>query len=583
MIDLQKQWNSYYLPIISLISIILVQYSCRSSTERTTVQSIDKPIYCFNPKTSDIEWYSKGSKAPKLKGLEGIDFKISTEFPEAQEYFNQGMMLAYGFNHAEAARSFYEVTRIDSNCAMGYWGFAYVLGPNYNGGMEEGNFQRAYEASVKALSLTNLCTEIEKELINAIARRYAKDPPIDRKPLDIAYYESMKKAYQKYPLNPDIGALYAESLMDLHPWDLYDKKTKEPKEWTPELLSILDHLMKINPNHPGAHHYYIHAVEASLTPETGLLSAKFLETKVPGSGHLVHMPSHIYINTGDYHLGSLSNIKAVEVDSNYITTCHAQGAYPLAYYLHNYHFLAATSTLEGNKKWAWLAAQKVQSNTAKDVMRLPGWGTLQHYYTIPWYLAVKFSMWDTLLNLQLSDTDLVYPKAVAHYGRGMAWIGKSNLELAEKELQHLIEISKDTTLNALTIWGINTTSDLVKIAVNVLTAEIAANKKDYHNAIQLLKEAVDMEDNLNYDEPPDWFFSVRHHLGAILIADGQFAEAEKIYRRDLQIWKKNGWALKGLYNALALQHKNSEAQLIQKEFEKAWKYSDIKIESSSPL
>lgn len=318
------------------------------------------------PQTTDKAWYSAETKAPKLKGLEGIDFKVNTNNKEAQEYFNQGMMLSYGFNHAEAARSFFEATRLDSTCAMAHWGFAYVLGPNYNAGMEEDNYQRAYQASQKALSLAGNCSQKEKALIQALTFRYRPEAPKDRSHLDSAYSSAMKKVYDTYSTDPDVSALYAESLMDMHPWDMYDKKTKEPRPWAPEIVAVLEKLIKQYPKHPGAPHFYIHAVEASKTPERGLASANLLMSLVPGSGHLVHMPSHIYIWTGDYHLGTLANVEAVKVDSAYITACHAQGAYPLAYYPHNYHYLSATATFEGNLKLAWAAAKKVQEKTAKD-------------------------------------------------------------------------------------------------------------------------------------------------------------------------------------------------------------------------
>lgn len=401
---------------------IAILFACNNNNnakkESQSAEKASPVLGCYSPKINDKDWYTSGKKAPKLEGLSGIDLKISTSSKEAQEYFNQGMMLAYGFNHAEAARSFYEASRLDSTCAMAYWGFAYVLGPNYNAGMEEDNFQRAYEAVTKAKSLIKNCTPKEVALIEALTARYAARPPANRSPLDIAYSAAMKKVYTQYPTDPDVGALYAESIMDLHPWDLYDKKTKAPKAWTPELLAIMDHLMKINPKHPGAHHFYIHALEASATPEKALASAKLLETLVPGSGHLIHMASHIYINTGDYHLGSLSNIEAAKVDSIYTTTCHAQGAYPLGYYPHNYHFLAATALLEGHSKLAWETSVKLQQNTATDIMRMPGWGTLQHYYSIPYYIAAKFSMWDTIAALTPPAKDLVYPRAVWHYARG---------------------------------------------------------------------------------------------------------------------------------------------------------------------
>lgn len=572
-------------PYLRFIAITIL-FACSNRNKSKESQSAEKDsriVGCYIPRTSDKDWYGSGKKAPKLEGLKGIDFKISTSSKEAQEYFAQGMMLAYGFNHAEAARSFYEAIRLDSTCAMAYWGFGYVLGPNYNAGMEEDNFQRAYEASAKAKLLAKNCTSKEVALIEALTARYAPKPPADRRPLDAAYAASMKKIYAQYPADPDIGALYAEAMMDLHPWDLYDKKTKAPRQWTPALLAILEHLIKINPRHPGAHHFYIHALEASATPEKALTSAKLLEMLVPGSGHLVHMPSHIYINTGDYHLGSLANIRAVTVDSAYTTSCHAQGAYPLSYYPHNYHFLAATATLEGQSKLAWEAAMNLQRHTAADIMRKPGWGTLQHYYTVPYYIAVKFSMWDTIASLTPPAKDLVYPRAIWHYARGMAYLGKNELPEAKKEMDSLRTLAADTILQQLTVWGINTTADLVQIAAKVLSAGIAFKQVHLAKSVALLEEAVAIEDRLNYNEPPDWFFSVRHHLGAVLLKAGKYAEAEKVYRQDLQTWRKNGWALIGLYNSLALLNRSSEAQKARSSFEESWEYADINIMSSSSI
>jgi tetratricopeptide (TPR) repeat protein len=572
--------------ISRLVLVCFLFSSCNQSNKKaktTEAERSSQAIGCYAAMTSDKEWYSSGKKAPRFKGLDGIQFKVSTNNPEAQQYVNQGMMLAYGFNHAEAARSFFEAGRLDSSCAMAFWGFAYVLGPNYNGGMESDNFQRAFDAGVKAKALSGNCTDKEKALIEALATRYAANPPADRKPLDIAYANAMKKVYDQFPDDPDVGALYAESMMDLHPWDLYDKHTRQPKQWTPALLAVLEHLMKKNPKHPGAHHFYIHALEASATPEKALPSAQLLATMVPGSGHLVHMPSHIYINTGDYHLGSLSNIKAVEVDSIYTTACHAQGAYPLAYYPHNYHFLAATATLEGNSKLAWMAATKLQQHTETDIMRQPGWGTLQHYYSIPYYVAVKLSMWDTILAIPAPDKDLVYPKAIWHYARALAFLSKQKKEDAKKEYQQLMALEKDSTLKELTVWGINTTADLVKIAVKVVGAEIGLRENKMDESLTLFNEAIAIEDELNYDEPPDWFFSVRHHVGAVLIANGKFTEAEKVYRKDLEKWRKNGWALFGLYQSLEGQKKMKEAETAKADFNKAWQFADLALKSSSSL
>ncbi len=560
--------------------ILILSISCIQRGKQANNQPVRPDVIHCGAQTTDKAWYSSGSKAPKLQGLDGIAFKISTNSKEAQEYFNQAMMLSYGFNHAEAARSFFEASRLDSNCAMAYWGFAYVLGPNYNAGMEEDNYQRAYQASQKAMSLSATCTEKEKALIRALTFRYAAEPPKDRKQLDSAYSNAMKKVYEAYPSDPDISALYAESLMDMHPWDMYDKKTKEPRSWTPEIVAVLEKLIMQYPKHPGAPHFYIHAVEASKSPERGLASAHLLMSLVPGSGHLVHMPSHIFIWTGDYHMGSVANQKAILVDSTYVTACHAQGAYPLAYYPHNYHYLAATATFEGNSKLAWWAAKKVQENTAKDVMKQPGWGTLQHYYTIPYFVAVKFGMWDSILTIAPLEKDLSYPRAVLHYARGMAELGKKELAKAEAELAALKQLAQDSVLKEITIWGINSSYDIVQIAVKVLGAEIQRSKKDYQKAIALFKEAIAIEDNLNYDEPPDWFFSVRHHLGTALLQSGNYAEAEKIYMEDLHTWKKNGWALIGLYQSLEKQGKTAAAQAAKKSLDEAWQYADFKLVSS---
>jgi tetratricopeptide (TPR) repeat protein len=556
--------------------------ACNQKPKLQSASDQKKMVSCA-PQTTDKSWYTAGTKAPKLEGLQGINFTIATNNKEAQEYFNQGMMLAYGFNHAEAARSFFEATRLDSTCAMAWWGFAYVLGPNYNAGMEDDNYERAYAASQKALMLSAKCSEKEKALIRAMSYRYVPQPPKDRSDLDIAYSKAMKKVYESYPADPDVSALYAESLMNLHPWDMYDKETRKPKPWTPEIVTILEKLIAQYPKHPGAPHFYIHAVEGSQNPERGLASAKLLMTLVPGSGHLVHMPSHIYIWTGDYHLGSLANIEAIKTDSAYVTACHAQGAYPLAYYPHNYHYLSATATLEGNSKLAWWAAQKLQEHTATGIMKEPGWGTLQHYYTIPYFIAVKFAMWDSLLALNAPDKELIYPNAIFHYAKGMALLGKGDVVKAEKELSQLQKLSTDPALKEITIWDINSSYDIVQIAAHVLSAEISRNKKQYEKAIASFKKAVAIEDKLNYNEPPDWFFSVRHQLGTALLQSGNYAEAEKIFLEDLNTYKENGWALIGLHEALQQQGKTVAAQNVKTRFDKAWQYADFRLGSSSAL
>ncbi|MBK9109284.1 MAG: hypothetical protein IPM92_13190 [Saprospiraceae bacterium] len=531
-------------------------------------------------KTTDAEWYKGENKAPLFDGLGDLNYSITTKHPDAQKYFNQGLTLSYAFNHAEAARSFHYATKLDPDCAMCFWGFAYVLGPNYNAGMEPDNYERAYTAVQKAVQLIKNGSPKEADLINALAQRYAAEPPATRGHLDSAYSQAMKMLYTKYPEDPEIAALYVESVMDLHPWDLWDKQGK-PKPWTPELVTILESVMQKFPKHPGVHHFYIHAVEASFTPERALASAKLFDDGIiPNAGHLVHMPSHIYIRTGDYHLGSIANINAVKIDSQYVSSCHAQGAYPLAYYPHNYHFLAATATMEGKEEWAVSAAQKVSDHADRDLMKDPMWGTLQHYYTIPYFVHLKFGNWDEVLQMNNFDVNLKYPQAIRNYARGYAFLAKNEMENAMEEWKMLDSLSRDTSLAAITIWYINNVQTITQLASKVLYAEILATKKQYQESIKLLVEAVAIEDGMNYNEPPDWFFSIRHHLGAVLIEAGQYDEAIQVYEKDLQWWPKNGWALHGLKQAYHAKKDRKALAKTEVLLAEAWKHADLQIQES---
>jgi tetratricopeptide (TPR) repeat protein len=522
--------------------------ACEPS-KQTSDQGVSVAQIVCRTTPTDLAWYSSGKKAPLFDSLGNLHFAISTQNPEAQRYFEQGLMLAMGFNHAEAARSFYEATRLDSTCAMAHWGFAYVLGPNYNAGMEPDNYQRAYAAVQRAVRHSATATEKERALITALAKRYPVQPVENRNSYDEAYSRALKDAYLRYPDDASIGALYVESIMDMHPWDLWDKQGT-PRPWTPEIVSILEDLIQRNPDHIAPHHLYIHAVEASKTPQRGLKSAAVLGKLAPGASHLVHMPSHIYIRTGHYHEGSVANQRAVGVDSAYLTSCFAQGAFPLAYFPHNYHFMAATATMEGDTHTALQAARKVAEFTNKKLLAEPGWGTLQHYYTIPYYVAIKFSLWDEVLHMVTADTaSIKYPTAIRHYARGMALTGKGQTSKARAELALLEKLASDPDIAALTIWDINTMTSILEIARRVLKAEILAHEGYTDPAIKLLREAVSLEDQLNYNEPPDWFFSVRHNLGTILLEAHRYAEAEAVYKEDLETLPRNVWAMAGLQAA----------------------------------
>lgn len=573
-----KRMSIYFMGI--LFFFLSCKRETKSNQKTVAIEEIAQSKYGCVPKTTDTDWYNSDHKAPEIDGLDVLNYTITTKSKEAQKFFNQGLVLAYGFNHAEAARSFYYASKLDPDCAMCYWGYAYVLGPNYNAGMEPGNYERAYKAIRKATELSEHATQKEKDLIHALSARYVAEPVDDRSNLDIAYSESMKKLYQKYPEDAEIAALYAESVMDLHPWDLYEKDGT-PKKWTPEIVSLLESIMDKNPNHPGAHHFYIHAVEASTNPERSIKSAAMFDNGlVPGSGHLTHMPSHTYIRTGDYHKGTIANINAVAIDSVYTSACHAQGIYPLAYYPHNYHFLAATATLEGNSHWAMTGAEKLAERIHPDIMKQPEWFTLQHYYMIPFYVAVKFGKWDHILEAELVTDTLKYPNAIKNYARGMAYLGKNDIEKAKVELNALKEKAADESLKEMSIWGINSIYTIVQIAEKVLEAEILASEENYRESIGLLNEAVIIEDGLNYQEPPDWFFSVRHHLGAVQIEAGDYKDAIRTFREDLELLPKNGWAQHGLKLAYQKMNNLEKVKETEKLLKNSWATADVEITTS---
>lgn len=413
-----------YALLLSILFCSCNQQSTDKKQEKINVAN-STAIGC-SPEVSDKFWYASGNKAPLFKGLEGIHFPITTKSIEIQKYFDQGLMLSFAFNHAEAGRSFFEAARQDSNCAMCWWGFAYVLGPNYNAGMENDNFLRAYDAVQKAKNKSASCTQKEIDMIEALSFRYSNDTAISRSLLDSSYAAAMQKVYQKYPDDATLASLFAEALLDLHPWNLWQKDgTIQP--WTPEIITVLEKCLKLDPRHVGANHFYIHAMEMSQHAETAVASADLLRDLVPGSGHLVHMPSHTYIRIGRYHDGVVANQKAVLIDSLYVEACHAQGVYPLAYYPHNYHFIAACAMLDGESKMAMKGALATSDHAHKKLLRDPAWATLQHYYSIPWYVEVKLGLWNDIIHSPAPEKDLKYPSVIWHYAQGMAMLSENKI------------------------------------------------------------------------------------------------------------------------------------------------------------
>lgn len=518
--------------------------------------------------------------APLLKNLGAYHHQITTKSELAQRYFDQGLILTYGFNHDEAARSFSQAAEIDSTCAMCYWGVAIVKGPNINAVMEADAVPSAWVALQKAIELSKNATESEKGYIQALAKRYpSAQVTADRKLYDIAYVNAMRELHNRYPTDLDAATLFAEAVMDTSPWNYWAADGKPRKE-TVEVLTALESVLKRNPDHPGANHLYIHAVEASPNPERGVKSADRLRDFVTGAGHLVHMPSHIYIRVGRYQDAVIANQKAVAADREYISQHKASGLYPIGYMPHNHHLLLAAATMSGQSKLAIEAARDTAAMADKKQMRVPGYEILQHYYTMPLYTLIKFGKWDEILKQPTPAADLKYPQGVRHYARGMAFTALGQLQQATQELEELTKIAADPSLEKVIIWNMNSATNLMQIASQALTGEIAAKQGDYIKAIDHLKQGVALEDKLSYGEPATWYSPVRHLLGAVLLTANRPADAEKVYREDLKLYRENGWSLFGLAQSLNMQGKTKQAEEIEQQFETTWKHADVKLATS---
>lgn len=512
--------------------------------------------------------------APLMENLGKYGMKVSTGNARAQKFFNQGINLYYGFNHFEAYRSFKEVARLDPDCAMAYWGQALSLGPNINLPMDPADTETVYKALQKAIALMDKASPKEQALIRALSKRYTAEALEDRKPLDEAYAEAMEEVADKFSDDLDVKTLYAEALMDLHPWDYW--KDGKPQPWTSKPIEIIDAVISKHAVHPGANHLNIHILEASPDPDRAVASADRLRDLVPGAGHLVHMPSHIYIRVGRYLEGVEANERAVKTDEEYIAQCQVQSVYPLFYYPHNYHFLLACAQMAGLSEKSKKAAEALKENIPVEMMNVPDLVTLQHWYSMPWYNLVRFGKWDEMLRVTQPVDSFKYVKSVWHYSRGMAFARTHKLTEAKQELASLNQLVTDPFME-MTIAGFNSFRSVLTIGQYVLEAEIEAQQKNYDKAVRLLTAAIEIEDNLLYQEPPDWYLPVRQTLGSILLEAKKPALAEQRFREDLKQYRNNGWSLYGLYQSLEAQGKKSEAIAVKKEFEKAFAKADIKL------
>lgn len=517
-------------------------------------------------------------QAPLFNDLGNYSVKITTREPLAQRFFDQGLMLTFGFNHAEAARSYREAARLDPSCAMCYWGVAFVLGPNINMPMFPEAAAEAWSASRKALELAPRATPRERALIEALAKRYAQEAPQDRAPLDRAFADAMREVARQFPDDLEVQTFFAESLMDLSPWDYWS--SGQPKPATREIIAALDHVLTLMPNHAGANHLYIHALEASPNPGKAEAAADRLLPLAPGAGHLVHMPGHIYMRVGRYHDAAVVNIKAGEADMSYIAQCQAQGVYPLLYHPHNWHFLWFAASFGGHSEWARRGANQTRELMGTHKHDDPAFGPIiQHFWLTPLYDDVRFGRWDAIL-ASAEPTDSPYTRGIWHYARGMAHAAKGDVAGARRELEIVHAVANDAALPAVQVSVRNNAKQLVDIAASVLEGDIEARAKNYPRAVAVLGHAVALEDGLGYNEPEDWHLPVRHLLGAVLLESGSAGAAEKAYREELERHPENGWSLYGLAQSLKAQGRTEEAAAIQRRFDQAWSHADVQLTAS---
>lgn len=519
--------------------------------------------------------------ATLLKGLGDYQRPITTTSPEAQRWFNQGLMLSYGFNHDAAERSFLKATEADPACAMCWWGAALVLGPHVNAVMDPANNGKAWMRVQQAVVRSSHAAPWERAFIKALASRYAAKPPADRAPLDRAYANAMEQLVQELPDDVDAATLYAESLMDLSPWDYYDAQGR-PLGNTPQIVAALESVMRQRPDHAGALHLYIHAVEASGDPDRAAAAADRLRELVPGSGHLVHMPAHIYTRVGRYHDAAVANQEAIAADDAYLATCQpAPGVYPLGYVPHNHHFLWWASSMEGASATALAAAAETARRTwIPELIKSPGFEFLQDYWITPVKAQVQFGRWEELVKMPQPDADMPYPVAVWHYGQGMAAVRQKRPDDARMHHEALAKLAADPAMEKLFVGPGRSLARTLAVAERVLAGEIAAAGKDYKAAIAAMTQAVATEDANAYFEPPLWYQPARHSLGAVLLAARLPVEAEKVYREDLKRNRDNGWALYGLIRSLRAQKKMKAAADVEAQFELAWRNADVRLTAS---
>ena len=515
---------------------------------------------------------------PLYDDLGDHHYDIATDIPEAQRYFDQGLRLYYAFNHQEAIRAFREAQRLDPDCAMCYWGEALAWGPNINLPMDSAAGVAAYAAARKAVERKDEASEKERAFIDALAPRYAENPPADRAALDSVYSRGMKAVASTYPDDVEAAVLYAESEMDLRPWD-YWKPDATPYPGIDEALGTLTSVIERNPKHPGACHFYIHAVE-KVYPERAVDCAERLVGLMPGAGHLVHMPGHIYIRVGRYMDAIRRNEHAVHADETYIQDQNPRmGVYTAGYYPHNYDFMAFAATMVGRQAQAVEAARKMAEVVPHEMMTLGQRVFGQHYSMRALQVYVRFGMWDEILATPAPPENLHHARAIWHYARGRALAATGDTGGAEAELESVRQAARSPELADKRL-EFNAVPHILSIASHVLAGHIADARGEPDEAVNELREGARLEDDLYYGEPPEWTVPVREELGYVLLEADRPAEAEEVFRQDLERFPANGWSLKGLELALRALGRDEEAETVAAEFREAWQYADTGVSPS---
>lgn len=514
-------------------------------------------------------------RVPLYEGMGGHHREVTTSTPLAQQYFNQGLTWAYAFNHDEAIRSFRQAAELDPDCAMAWWGIALCNGPHINNPVVPPvRAAAAWEALKKAEAAQAHASPVERTLIAALAKRYADPAPADRTALDKAYADAMAAAWAEYPRDPDVGTLYAEALMDLRPWDLWSVDQK-PRPETPRIVAVLEEVLRLDPQNPGANHLYIHAVEPSDNPAKASVAAERLCDLVPVSGHLLHMPSHIYVLTGRWDEAARQNELAIAADRAYRKIVPEQGFYHV-YMLHNHHMLSFASMMEGRSAVAIQSAREVVDSVPADFARANA--ALVDPYMGAVYDALKrFGRWDELLREPAPPSYLPITTAMWRLSRAVAYAAKGEIALAEQERAAFRQAAAAVPENAT--MAINPAQDILKIATHFIDGEIAYRRGDIDASVRQLRQAIVLEDQLRYMEPPEWVQPVRHTLGAVLMDAKRYQEAEQVYRSDLKQWPENGWSLYGLTRCLQEQGA-AEAKQVEERLRQTWRRADVPIGSS---